>query len=116
MRVGISEASSGRVVVTGELTFASARDARQLGVLVLEGSRAQRIVIDCSGVTRADSAGLAVLLDWLAWGRRKSRRGVARESAAVAGGDRAITEVDGLLDGSRLIRDRRRRSTREQFG
>ena len=64
---------SGRVVVTGELTFATARDARQLGVLVLEGSRAERIVIDCSGVTRADSAGLAVLLDWLAWGRRKSR-------------------------------------------
>ena len=75
MRVGISEPTSGRIVVTGELTFASARDARQLGVLVLEGSRAERIVIDCGGVTRADSAGLAVLLDWLAWGRRKSRVG-----------------------------------------
>ena len=73
VRVGISESAAGRIVVTGELTFATARDARQLGVLVLESSRAERIVIDCSGVTRADSAGLAVLLDWLAWGRRKSR-------------------------------------------
>ena len=42
--VGISEPSAGRVVVTGELTFATARDARQLGLLVLEGSRAERIV------------------------------------------------------------------------
>ncbi len=71
VRVEISEPAAGRVVVTGELTFASARDARQLGLLVLESSRAARLIIDCSGVTRADSAGLAVLLDWLAWGRRK---------------------------------------------
>jgi phospholipid transport system transporter-binding protein len=97
VRVGISEASEGRVTVTGDLTFASARDARQLGILVLEGSRAQRIAIDCSGVTRADSAGLAVLLDWLAWGRRKSRV-VALENlppslVAIA----KISEVDGLL-------------------
>ena len=95
--VAISEATPGRVSVTGELTFASARDARQIGVLVLEGSSAERIVIDCGGVTRADSAGLAVLLDWLAWGRRK-RRVVALENlpaslVAIA----KISEVDGLL-------------------
>src|SRR4030095_2611019 len=73
--VAISEATSGRVTVTGELSFASARDARQIGVLVLEGSSAERIAIDCAGVTRADSAGLAVLLDWLAWGRGPRRVG-----------------------------------------
>ena len=89
MRVGISEPTSGRVVVTGELTFATARDARQLGMLVLESSRAERIVIDCARVTRADSAGLAVLLDWLAWGRRKSRPLSLQNLPAIAGGDRA---------------------------
>jgi phospholipid transport system transporter-binding protein len=97
VRVGISEAAAGRVTVTGELTFASAREARQLGVLVLEGSRAERIVIDCGGVTRADSAGLAVLLDWLAWGRRKSRvvtlENLPPSLVAIA----RISEVDGLL-------------------
>jgi phospholipid transport system transporter-binding protein len=96
-RVGISEAASGRITVTGELTFASAREARQLGLLVLEGSRAERIAIDCSGVTRADSAGLAVLLDWLAWGRRKSRvlslENLPASLVAIA----KISEVDGLL-------------------
>jgi len=97
LRVGVSEPAPGRVVVTGELTFATARDARQLGVAVLEASSAERIVVDCSGVTRADSAGLAVLLDWLAWARRKSRvlllEGLPDSLVAIA----RISEVDGLL-------------------
>jgi phospholipid transport system transporter-binding protein len=97
VRVGISEPTRGSVVVTGELTFATARDARQLGVLVLESSAADHIVVDCSGVTRADSAGLAVLLDWLAWGRRRARRvslqNLPDSLLAIA----RISEVDELL-------------------
>jgi phospholipid transport system transporter-binding protein len=97
VRVGISESTSGRIAVTGELTFASARDARQLGVLVLESSRADRLVIDCGGVTRADSAGLAVLLDWLAWGRRKSRPISLENLPASLVAIAKISEVDELL-------------------
>ena len=97
MRIGISEPTPGRVVVTGELTFATARDARQLGLLVLESSRAERLVVDCSAVSRGDSAGLAVLLDWLAWSRRKSRpvelQNLPQSLVAIA----RISEVDGLL-------------------
>ena len=97
VRVGISEATPGRVSVTGELTFASAREARQLGILVLEGSRAERIVIDCTSVTRADSAGLAVLLDWLAWGRKRARAvslvNLPPALVAIA----RISDVDELL-------------------
>jgi len=99
-RVEISEPDSGRIVVTGELTFASAREARQLGVLVLESSRANSLVIDCSGVTRADSAGLAVLLDWLAWGRRKSRTVSLENLPASLVAIAKISEVDGLLTGT----------------
>jgi len=97
VRVGISEPALGHIVVTGELTFATARDARQLGLLVLEGSRAARLVIDCSGVTRTDSAGLAVLLDWLAWGRRKSRVIALENLPASLLAVAKISEVDGLL-------------------
>ena len=97
VRVGITEATAGRIAVTGELTFASVRDARQLGVLVLESSRADRLVIDCAGVTRADSAGLAVLLDWLAWGRRKSRPITLKNLPASLVAIAKISEVDGLL-------------------
>jgi phospholipid transport system transporter-binding protein len=93
----ISESSPGRIVVTGELTFGTARNARQLGVLVLEGSRAERLVIDCGGVTRADSAGLAVLLDWLAWGRRRSRAVSLENLPASLVAIARISEVDELL-------------------
>jgi phospholipid transport system transporter-binding protein len=100
LQATIAEPTAGRVVVTGELTFATARDARQLGLTVLEGSSARSIVIDCKGVTRADSAGLAVLLDWLAWGRRKSRtvtlENLPESLVAIA----RISEVDGLLTGT----------------
>jgi phospholipid transport system transporter-binding protein len=97
VRVGISEPAAGRIVVTGELTFATARDARQLGLLVLESSRATQVVIDCSGVTRADSAGLAVLLDWLAWGHRKSRTVALENLPASLVAIARISDVDGLL-------------------
>jgi phospholipid transport system transporter-binding protein len=93
-RVSISEPTSGRVVVTGELTFGT---ARQVGILVLESSRADRIVVDCSAVTRADSAGLAVLLDWLAWGRRRSRPLSLQNLPASLIAIARISEVDGLL-------------------
>jgi phospholipid transport system transporter-binding protein len=96
-RVSISEPTSGRVVVTGELTFGTAREARQVGVLVLESSRAERIVVDCSAVTRADSAGLAVLLDWLAWGRRRARPLSLQNLPASLIAIARISEVDGLL-------------------
>ena len=95
--VAISESARGRVVVTGELTFATARDARQLGLLVLEASGAERIVVDCGGVTRADSAGLAVLLDWLAWGRRRSHPVSLQNLPASLLAIARISEVDELL-------------------
>ena len=95
--VSISEPTSGRVVVTGELTFGTAREARQVGILVLESSRAERIVVDCAAVTRADSAGLAVLLDWLAWGRRRSRPLSLQNLPATLVAIARISEVDGLL-------------------
>lgn len=84
-------------MVDGELSFATARDARQIGLLVLDRSRADRLVVDCAAVSRADSAGLAVLLDWLAWGRRKSKSvsfdNLPDSLIAIA----RISEVDGLL-------------------
>jgi phospholipid transport system transporter-binding protein len=97
MSVGITEASPGQIAVTGELTFATARDARQQGVSVLEASGANRFVVDCSGVTRADSAGLAVLLDWLAWGRRHSRAVSLENLPASLLAIAKISEVDEFL-------------------
>jgi phospholipid transport system transporter-binding protein len=99
--VQIGESAPGRVSVGGELSFATAREARQLGLLVLEGSRADRLVVDCGGVTRADSAGLAVLLDWLAWGRRRSRPLALENLPPALVAIARISEVDELLTAAR---------------
>src|SRR3954471_551969 len=95
--VEIDETSPGRVVVKGDLTFATARDARQLGVAAFGRSGAERFEVDCGAVTRADSAGLAVLLDWLSGGRRHSRAVSLQNLPASLIAIARISEVDGLL-------------------
>jgi len=63
----LSAAADGRFAASGSLTFASARLARLAGLSVLDAADApQRLQIDCAGLGTTDSAGLAVLLDWLA--------------------------------------------------
>jgi phospholipid transport system transporter-binding protein len=66
-------AGDGALAASGPLTFAAARAARQLGLKALAGASGQGLQIDCGRVTAADSAGLAVLLDWLAAAKRSGR-------------------------------------------
>jgi phospholipid transport system transporter-binding protein len=63
----------GRFAATGALTFATARGARAVGRQCLAEAAERELEIDCAGVTAADSAGLAVLLDWLAGARQLGR-------------------------------------------
>jgi phospholipid transport system transporter-binding protein len=64
---------SGSLSAQGPLTFASARRARELGVEALAHAAAPKLEIDCHGVTHSDSAGLAVLLEWLGVAKRAGR-------------------------------------------
>ena len=61
----LAAAGEARLAARGPLTFATARAAREQGLQALARTRASGLEIDCSGITRSDSAGLAVLLDWL---------------------------------------------------
>jgi phospholipid transport system transporter-binding protein len=70
---GLAAGTGGRVLAEGPLTFASARRARELGLDALEAAADGGLTIDCQGVTASDSAGLAVLLDWLAAARSQGR-------------------------------------------
>jgi len=83
--------------VTGALTFRTARRAAAEGERCLAAAGAQELQIDCAGVQAADSAGLAVLIDWVASARRQGRRlhfiHLPPAIAAVA----AISEVEHLL-------------------
>lgn len=69
----LTAGGAGRLAATGALTFASARRARALGLEAIDAATDGALVIDCQGITASDSAGLAVLLDWLAAARARSR-------------------------------------------
>jgi phospholipid transport system transporter-binding protein len=69
----LAAGEGGRLLAEGPLTFANARRARELGLDALDSAADGGLVIECQGVTAADSAGLAVLLDWLAAAKAQGR-------------------------------------------
>lgn len=69
----ITVTSPGRLAARGALTFANARSARSEGLHALRTSSARDLEIDCAGIAHSDSAGLAVLLDWMAIMKREGR-------------------------------------------
>lgn len=85
----------GRYALCGALTLRTAANA------LLQGERlfgsAPRVDVDLSGVDAADSAGLAVLLEWVRTARTQGRQlafhGLPASLAAIA----AISEVEDIL-------------------
>ena len=69
----VIDASTARL--GGELTFATAAEALIAGTRWLSAGSGSATV-DCAALQRADSAGLAVLLEWLAIATR-AQRGVS---------------------------------------
>jgi phospholipid transport system transporter-binding protein len=61
----------GQLALSGALVFATASELLDVSRGMFAGSTA--ISIDLGGVTRVDSAGLALLLEWLRWGWAEGR-------------------------------------------
>ena len=97
-KVEIVERSGGHLEVSGALTFATARKARQQGLHLLSASSVRELEVDCGGVTASDSAGLTVLLDWLSAAKRQNRslqlRNLPEAIRAVA----QISDVAEILE------------------
>jgi len=93
----IAAGADGRAHVRGSLTFATARLARLEGLEKFQKCGAKACEVDCSGITGSDSAGLSVLLDWLALAKRDGRSlryvNLPGELLAIA----RISEVEELL-------------------
>jgi phospholipid transport system transporter-binding protein len=91
----LAAAGSGRFELSGDVAFADA--AR----LLVEGDTAfaslERVEVDLAGVARADSAGLALLLEWSlsarAAGRAIRYQNIPPAVSSLAG----ISEVEELL-------------------
>jgi phospholipid transport system transporter-binding protein len=60
----LAETAPGRVAVTGPMTFATVTELRRDGRRLLRAAGGD-VVFDLAGVEPADSAGLALLVDWL---------------------------------------------------
>jgi phospholipid transport system transporter-binding protein len=58
----------------GPLVFATAAAACAEGLASLAAAQGAELEVDCGGITVSDSAGLAVLLEWLGAARRAGRR------------------------------------------
>lgn len=95
----IQEAGPGRYRLEGAMTMATVTGLRSEGLRAFErGSGA--IEVDLTGVKRADSGGLALLIDWLAWARR-ARRELSYPSLPPAVRSLArLSDVEALLTGA----------------
>lgn len=85
----------GRFAVRGTLGFATARAIFERSHRLFDGVAV--IKVDFSGVSHADSAGLALLLEWVSWARAVGHEirffDVPPQIRAVA----QISEVEGIL-------------------
>ena len=85
----------GRFALSGEMSFDTAERILKASEEPFEEHT--QLEIDLSGVTDTDSAGLALLLEWVTWANHTVREvrftGMPERVLAIA----KTTEVDGLL-------------------
>ena len=67
----LQDLGEGRFALDGEITFETAE--RVLLASEEPFEQHTRIEVDLAGVTRADSAGLALLLEWITWANHTVR-------------------------------------------
>jgi len=91
----LQDMGEGRFALTGEITFETAE--RVLLASEEPFEQHTRIEVDLEGVTKADSAGLALLLEWITWANHTVREirflSMPERILAIA----RTTEVEQLL-------------------
>ena len=75
----------------------NARRARNEGLNALHTSSESDLEMDCAGITHSDSAGLAVMLDWLATMKREGRPLCFSQIPSLLLAVARISGVEGML-------------------
>jgi phospholipid transport system transporter-binding protein len=95
--VTITQSAPNRFTVRGPLTFTTAPGALRQGLEAFAAASGP-LEVDCAQVGASDSAGLAVLVEWLGWARRAGRQlryaNIPETICAIA----RISEIEGLLE------------------
>lgn len=91
----LEDKGEGRFLLSGDMTFRTAGKILRASEALFE--QHTRIEVDLSGVSKTDSAGLALLLEWITWANHTVREirfvGMPERIDAIA----KTTEVDHLL-------------------
>lgn len=91
----LKELGEGRFTLVGDMTFVTAEQILQDSEEPFE--QHTRIEVDLSGVERSDSAGLALLLEWITWANHTVREIRFSEMPEKILAIARTTEVDHLL-------------------
>ncbi len=91
----LEDRGDGRFALAGEMTFSTVEN-------ILDESESQfgqhtRLEVDLSGITGSDSAGLALLLEWITWANHTVREIRFTEMPERVLAIARTTEVDALL-------------------
>ncbi len=91
----LRDEGEGHFVLTGDMTFSTAERILRASEDPFE--QHTRIEVDLSGVGKSDSAGLALLLEWITWANHTVREirfiDIPKRIVAIA----KTTEVEDLL-------------------
>ena len=91
----LDDLGGGKFALSGQMTFGTAgeilRDSEELF------EEHTRIEVDLSGITETDSAGLALLLEWITWANHTIREIRFLETPEKIDAIARTTEVDNLL-------------------
>ena len=91
----LEDLGDGRFALSGEMTFDTAERILKESEDLFEAHT--QLEIDLSGVSQSDSAGLALLLEWVTWANHTVREirftGMPERVSAIA----KTTEVEKLL-------------------
>ncbi|MCU1715654.1 lipid asymmetry maintenance protein MlaB [Pseudomonas sp. 5P_3.1_Bac2] len=94
-QASIQETTPGQLQLAGVLDYLSGPALREQGGKLLKASQAQAFVLDCSGVVKSSSVGIALLLAFMrdaqAAGKSLSLRDLPKDMREIAG-------VSGLLE------------------
>ena len=93
--IELQERSPGKFAARGPLTFATARSARESGLAAFGAASSRELEVDCSEVTSWDSAGMTVLLDWLAIAKRAGR---SMHFSSLSEQVQAIARISDVLE------------------
>jgi phospholipid transport system transporter-binding protein len=94
--VQVVEAAPDRLNVSGALTFETARTAYEIGLRAVCNQQAPSpLQIDCAGVTESDSAGMAVLIEWMA---NAAKVGRSIRYVNLPEGIRAVAQISDVTE------------------